>query len=85
MILLLVILSGVLFYSGVEGWSPIDALYFSVMTLSTVGAADMAPKTDAAKIFTVIYVLVGIGLFVAVARHIARQVIHGRRSDDDKA
>ena len=66
---------------SVEGWSLVDALYFSIITLSTVGYGDLSPKTDVGKVFTTIYILVGIGLFVAVAHHIARQLT-GRRHED---
>jgi voltage-gated potassium channel Kch len=37
-------------------------LYFSVITLTTVGYGDFSPQTPAGKIFTMIYVLVGLGL-----------------------
>ncbi|MEP2703387.1 MAG: potassium channel family protein [Roseibium sp.] len=77
----LMLLSGVLFYSSVEGWSFVDAFYFSVITLSTVGYGDLAPQTDLGKIFTSIYILVGIGLFVAVASHLARQIPGSKKRD----
>ena len=50
------------FYARVEGWNALDALYFSVITLTTVGYGDFSPHTPAGKIFTMIYVLVGLGL-----------------------
>ena len=37
------LLSGTLFYRTVEGWSIVDAFYFSVTTLTTVGLGDLAP------------------------------------------
>jgi len=46
-----VIVIGTVFYSRVEGWRPLDALYFTIITLTTVGYGDFAPKTDAGKIF----------------------------------
>jgi len=58
------LLSGTLFYTTVEGWAVIDSLYFSVMTLATVGYGDLAPSTDLSKIFTVMYVIVGAGVFL---------------------
>lgn len=63
---LLMLLSGTLFYWQVEGWRPIDALYFSVATLATVGYGDFHPTTDFSKIFTIIYIFIGIGVFVAL-------------------
>lgn len=72
-ILVLVLVGGALFYSRVEGWSFLDSLYFSVITLATVGYGDFAPRTDAGKIFTMVYVFIGIGLFVGVATAIAQR------------
>ena len=40
----LTLTSGTIFYSTVEGLRPIDALYFSVVTLTTVGDANLARK-----------------------------------------
>lgn len=53
---------GTFFYSRVEGWRPLDAFYFTIITLATVGFGDFTPKTDAGKIFTVFYIVVGISL-----------------------
>lgn len=58
----LFLLLGTWFYARVEGWSALDALYFSVITLTTVGYGDLAPQTPAGKLFTILYVLVGLGL-----------------------
>lgn len=69
------LLSGTLFYSAVEGWRWLDALYFSVATIATVGYGDLAPATDAGKVFTIVFMLVGIGLFVALVTQIARALI----------
>jgi voltage-gated potassium channel len=59
------LISGAVFYALVEGWRWFDAVYFSVTTLTTVGFGDLAPATDAGKIFTILYVLTGVGLFVS--------------------
>lgn len=69
------ILLATVFYRLVEGWSLIDALYFSVVTISTVGYGDLAPVTVLGKVFTIVYIICGIGLFVAAATSIAQAVI----------
>jgi hypothetical protein len=65
------IASGTGFYTLVEGLRVVDALYFSVVTLTTVGYGDFAPKTDAGKLFTAVYVLLGIGLLLTFVTTIA--------------
>lgn len=65
------IASGTGFYTLVEGLRVIDALYFSVVTLTTVGYGDFAPQTDAGKLFTAVYVLLGIGILLTFVTTIA--------------
>ena len=48
------LLGGTIFYSLEEGWSVVDAFYFSVTTLTTVGLGDLAPETTLGKLFTVV-------------------------------
>ena len=68
------IISGTGFYSIVEGLRFVDALYFSVVTLTTVGYGDFAPETDAGKLFTAVYVLVGVGILLAFVTTIATKM-----------
>jgi voltage-gated potassium channel len=56
------LLSGTLFYRAVEGWSAVDAFYFSVTTLTTVGLGDLTPATTIGKLFTVVHIFAGLGL-----------------------
>ena len=69
------ITSGVVFYSIVEDLSLVNALYFSVTTLTTVGYGDFSPQTTAGKLFTVLYVLVGVGLLLAFLGRLAGGVV----------
>ncbi len=52
---------GTVAYHLLEGWSLLDSLYFSVVTLATVGYGDLTPTTVPAKLFTVGYILSGSG------------------------
>ncbi len=78
-----ILLSATLFYSSVEGWSHLDAAYFSVMTLATVGYGDLYPVTAAGKVFTIIFVFVGVGVFVVLFTHLARAMVSAKPRDRD--
>lgn len=80
---LVLILVGTVFYSTAEGWSIIDALYFSVITLTTVGFGDLHPTSPWSKAFTVVYVLLGIGVLVALVTKLAQHA--ARPQEKDKA
>lgn len=72
---IIVLASGTLFYWNFEGWSIVDALYFSAATAATVGYGDLAPKTTGGKLFAVVYMFISIGVFVALFSQIARTLI----------
>jgi hypothetical protein len=57
-----VLVVGTVFYHYVEGWNWVDSVYFCTITLTTIGYGDFAPTTEAARLFTIAYVLVGIGI-----------------------
>ena len=56
---------GAVFYHVVEGMSWLDAFYFCTTTLTTVGYGDIFPQTDAGKLFTIFYILIGVGILGA--------------------
>lgn len=61
----LVISVGATFYHFVEGWGWLDSFYFTIITLTTIGYGDFSPKTDAGKLFTMVYVFIGLGILLA--------------------
>lgn len=71
---------GTVVYMYLEGWSPIDAFYFSVVTLATVGFGDLHPTTDPAKLFTVLYIISGLGIIAAFLSELTKYRSSGRRS-----
>jgi voltage-gated potassium channel Kch len=64
-------------YHLLEGWNLIDSLYFSVITLATVGYGDLVPTTPIARIFTIFYVINGISILLALLDRI--RVVRTRR------
>lgn len=56
---------GTVSYHYIEGWSWVDSLYFSVITLTTIGYGDFSPSTDTGKLFTIFYILIGLGIILS--------------------
>jgi len=77
LIILITLLSlGTAGYMLIEKWSFIDALFMSAETLSTVGYGLIKPLSFAGKIFTVIYILFGVILFLYIAAEFAKTVVN---------
>jgi len=62
-------------FHQVEGWRPLDALYFCVISLTTVGYGDLTPQTDAGKVMAIVYILLGLGVIMALATTVAQAVM----------
>jgi voltage-gated potassium channel len=75
---------GTIFYHTVEGWRWLDSLYFSVITLTTVGYGDFTPETDMGKIFTMVYIFVGLGILVGFVTPIGEYLINRRLEKIEK-
>lgn len=61
--LALIVVGGTVFFRWAEGWSWLDAYFFTVVTLSTVGYGNLVPATAVGKIGTTVFILVGLGVF----------------------
>lgn len=71
-LILMTVIAGTVFYNQAEGWSMLDSLYFSVITLTTVGYGDFSPQTDIGKAFTIAFVFIGIAFILMFFNHVAR-------------
>ncbi len=69
---------GTVGYRTLEGWSWIDALYMTVITLSTVGFSEVHPLSFAGRIFTLVLIVVGVGLALYLLSVLAEAVLEGR-------
>lgn len=59
---LMLIIAGTSFYHYFEKWTILDSFYFCMITLTTVGYGDLSPTTPLTKLFTVGYIIMGIGI-----------------------
>ena len=63
LIFFIVIIGASAFYHRLEGWNVLDRVYFTVMTITTVGYGDFVPLTNAGKVFTIFFSFIGIGIY----------------------
>ena len=77
------IVVGTLAYTFGEDWSLVDGFYFAVATLTTSSIADpdLVITNSWLKVFTIFYILIGIGILVEVARQLGVALIHVQRED----
>ena len=69
-LLALVVITGVVGFIYFEGLSPLDSVYLTIVTISTVGYGDITAKTDAGKILGIFVILAGVGSFIFVAANL---------------
>lgn len=67
---------GTILFAALEGWHVIDALYFTVSTMTTVGFGDLVVTTDAAKLLASIYMILTVPLLL-IAIEFSVEVIYG--------
>ena len=65
-------------FRHIEGMSLLDAVYFSVVTITTVGYGDIHVTTPAGKIFVIFVLVLGVGTFVEVAATGAEMMLNRR-------
>lgn len=78
LVLLLITAVGTVGYVMVEDLTWIDALYMTVITLSTVGYGEVAPLGRAGKLFTVALIVTGVGTALYLLGSIAELLLEGR-------
>lgn len=81
-VLLTVVFSvGIGWYWLAEDYSLLDATYQTVITLSTVGYEEVRPLDDSGRVFTIVFILTGIGLMFYTATALVELVVAGEIRD----
>src|SRR3990172_9070995 len=65
-------------YMVFEGWSVLDALYMTVITLFTVGFSEVHPLSDVGRVFTIGLIVSGVGAAAYLFTSIAEYVVGGQ-------
>ena len=74
----IILVIGTLGYMVVEDWSFMDALYMTVITVSTVGFGEVRQVDQVGRIFTIFIVLTGVGFSVYVAGAVVQFMVEGQ-------
>src|ERR1700736_2514120 len=78
LLFLALLLTGTAGYMLIEGWSLLDAVYMTVTTLSTVGFGEIHPLHTAGRIFTIIYILIGVATTFYILSAVVVFVVEGQ-------
>lgn len=76
--LLLYFAAGVAFYACEEGMPAMRAVYFCMITFTTVGFGDSSPSTAAGKLFTCLFVFVGLAIIATLVSDLLDHIIEQR-------
>lgn len=74
----LLISFGTVGYMAIEGWRFMDALYMTIITLTTVGYGEVNTVGEVGRLFTVALLLIGVSFFVFVTSNIIQFLVEGR-------
>lgn len=77
LVLFLVLATGTIGYQLVEGWSFLDSLYMTVITLATIGYREVHELSTGGKIFTMSLVFFGVGAMAYALRNATHVMLEG--------
>jgi voltage-gated potassium channel len=79
--LIIVLFTGVSGYQLIEGWSVLDALYMTVITLASVGFMEVHTLSDVGRMFTMFLILGGTGVLVYGISTVTAFIVGGELTD----
>jgi len=65
----------------IEGWDALEALYMTVITLTTVGFQEVHPLSQAGRIFIIFLIVSGVGFILYFLGSITRMMVEGTIKD----
>ena len=72
---------GVAGFVLIEGFSVTDAVYFSIVTMATVGYGDLHPQTGLGKLLALVMIVGGVGTFLGVIASITDVLVNRREEE----
>jgi voltage-gated potassium channel len=80
-LLIAVIITGCFGFMYTENLSFPDAVYFTVVTVTTVGYGDIHPVTSAGKLLAIILIITGVGTFLGVVANATELLLSQREKE----
>jgi voltage-gated potassium channel len=78
MVLLALVSLGVTGYMTIEGWSLLDSLYMTIITLGTVGFKEVHDLSSFGKIFTICLIIFGVSVLGYIVGSLAQIMFEGQ-------
>ena len=76
-LLAVILLFGTLGYMAIEGATLLDAMYMTVITITTVGFSEAIPLHPIGKIFTMVLIIIGAGFMLYLFSEITEAMVEG--------
>ena len=71
------VLTGVLWYHFIEGWTWLDAAYMSVITLATVGFSEVDDLGPRGRLFTIFLIVMGVVVIAYIVNRFTEALVQG--------
>lgn len=77
-LLITLIAGGTLIFHHMEDWTWAQSFYFTIVTITTVGYGDLTPTTDASRLVTALFIIVGVAIGAGIISFYGSHLVKNR-------
>lgn len=77
LLLIVVFLIGTVGFHFIEGWSILDAMFMTIITITTIGYGEVHPLTFTGKVFDIMIIFLGVGSAAYVFASFTQFIVEG--------